>query len=82
MYIRLNNASVYLLHFIEEQGLSLQRHVCIGMNWISHTDLVKRVEHGKPLDNMPNFPLMPMGQPGKPGDDWTVGYTYYPTATN
>lgn len=52
--------------------------VCIGMNWISHADLAKRVQHGKALENQPNFAFMQMGQPG---GDWAVGYTDYPTAT-
>ncbi|KAF8966607.1 hypothetical protein BDZ97DRAFT_1657479 [Flammula alnicola] len=51
--------------------------ISIGLNWITHPDLVKRIEHGKPLDNRPDFALM---QTGKNGDSWGIGYTDYPVA--
>ena len=51
--------------------------ICIGFNWITHPDLAKRVEHGKPLDNIPDIPHLQT----KAGDDnWSKGYTDYPIA--
>jgi len=51
--------------------------VVIGFNWITHPDLAKRVEHGKPLDNIPDIPHLQT----KAGDDnWSKGYTDYPIA--
>ena len=51
--------------------------VVIGFNWITHPDLAKRVEHGKPLDNIPDIPHLQT----KPGEDnWSKGYTDYPIA--
>ncbi|KAF7293124.1 Oxidored-FMN domain-containing protein [Mycena kentingensis (nom. inval.)] len=29
--------------------------VFFGLNWLTHPDLAKRIEHGKPLDNVPDF---------------------------
>ncbi|KDR80287.1 hypothetical protein GALMADRAFT_265447 [Galerina marginata CBS 339.88] len=51
--------------------------ISIGFNWITHPDLVKRVEHGKPLDNAPDFPHL---QTNKNSGDWSTGYTDYLTA--
>jgi 2,4-dienoyl-CoA reductase-like NADH-dependent reductase (Old Yellow Enzyme family) len=51
--------------------------ISIGFNWITHPDLVKRVLHGKPLDNIPDIPHL---QWGKDGKDLTVGYTDYKVA--
>jgi 2,4-dienoyl-CoA reductase-like NADH-dependent reductase (Old Yellow Enzyme family) len=51
--------------------------VAIGYNFITHPDYVKRVLHGKPLDNAPDFIHL---QWGKDGKDFTVGYTDYPIA--
>ena len=51
--------------------------ICIGFNWITHPDLAKRVEHGKPLNNIPDIPHLQT----KAGDDnWSKGYTDYPVA--
>ena len=51
--------------------------ICIGFNWITHPDLAKRVEHGKPLDNIPDIQHLQT----KAGDDnWAKGYTDYPIA--
>ena len=51
--------------------------VVIGFNWITHPDLAKRVEHKKPLDNIPDIPHLQT----KPGEDnWSKGYTDYPIA--
>ncbi|KAF9009976.1 hypothetical protein BDQ17DRAFT_991760 [Cyathus striatus] len=52
--------------------------IAIGFNWITHPDLAKRVEHGKPLDNYPDIPHL---QWGKAEKDLAVGYTDYPEAT-
>ena len=49
--------------------------IFIGLNWITHPDLVKRVVHGKPLNNITDFAHI---HPGS--DDWSVGYTDYPSA--
>ncbi|KAF4610691.1 hypothetical protein D9613_007104 [Agrocybe pediades] len=51
--------------------------IAIGMNFLTHPDLVKRVLHGKPLDNVPDFAHM---QTNKNSGDWATGYTDYPTA--
>ena len=51
--------------------------ISIGFNWITHPDLVKRVEHGKPLDNIPDIAHLQT----KAGDDnWGKGYIDYPIA--
>ncbi|KJA24132.1 hypothetical protein HYPSUDRAFT_136934 [Hypholoma sublateritium FD-334 SS-4] len=51
--------------------------ISIGFNFITHADLVKRVKHGKPLDNAPDFPHL---QTNKTSTDWAAGYTDYPLA--
>ena len=51
--------------------------IFIGFNWITHPDLVKRVLHGKPLDNIPDIQHL---QSKNESGDWSVGYTDYPTA--
>lgn len=51
--------------------------IFIGMNWITHPDLTKRVEHGKALDNVPDYPHL---QAGKGENDMAIGYTDYPVA--
>jgi 2,4-dienoyl-CoA reductase-like NADH-dependent reductase (Old Yellow Enzyme family) len=51
--------------------------ISIGFNWITHPDLVKRVEHGKPLDNIPDIPHL---QTKASDDNWSKGYTDYPIA--
>ena len=51
--------------------------ICIGFNWITHPDLAKRVEHGKPLDNIPDIKHL---QTKAGEEDWAKGYTDYPTA--
>jgi len=51
--------------------------ISIGFNWITHPDLLKRVLHGKPLDNIPDFPHL---QAKSEAGDWSVGYTDYPVA--
>ncbi|KAF9478936.1 FMN-linked oxidoreductase [Pholiota conissans] len=52
--------------------------IFIGFNFITHPDLVKRVAHGKPLNNVPNIPHL---QTNKDSGDWATGYTDYPVAT-
>ncbi|KAF9459308.1 hypothetical protein BDZ94DRAFT_1268616 [Collybia nuda] len=49
----------------------------IGFPWITHPDLVKRVQHDKPLDNVPDIKHL---QWGKDASDFSVGYTDYPVA--
>jgi 2,4-dienoyl-CoA reductase-like NADH-dependent reductase (Old Yellow Enzyme family) len=51
--------------------------VFLGFQWITHPDLVKRVQHGKALDNAPDIAHLQL--PGDNGD-FSVGYTDYPTA--
>lgn len=51
--------------------------IVIGFNWITHPDLVKRVQHGKPLDNIPDIKHL---QAGKDDSALSVGYTDYPEA--
>jgi len=51
--------------------------IFIGFNWITHPDLLKRVLHGKPLDNIPDIPHL---QSKNESGDWSIGYTDYPTA--
>ncbi|KAF8966566.1 hypothetical protein BDZ97DRAFT_1917386 [Flammula alnicola] len=51
--------------------------ILIGFNFITHPDLVKRVLHGKPLDNIPDIPHL---QTNKSSTDWSAGYTDYPIA--
>jgi len=50
--------------------------IFIGFNWITHPDLVRRLEQGISLDNAPNYPAL---QPQKTETDWSIGYTDYPT---
>ncbi|KAF7303472.1 Oxidored-FMN domain-containing protein [Mycena indigotica] len=50
--------------------------VFFGLNWIAHPDLVKRIEHGKPLDNQIDFAHLY----GAEGVDPALGYTDYKTA--
>lgn len=52
--------------------------ILVGMNYITHPDLVERVIHGKPLDNIPDVPHL---QTNKASTDWRTGYTDYPIAT-
>ena len=48
--------------------------ICIRF---THPDLAKRVEHRKPLDNIPDIKHLQT----KAGEgDWAKGYTDYPTA--
>jgi 2,4-dienoyl-CoA reductase-like NADH-dependent reductase (Old Yellow Enzyme family) len=51
--------------------------IFIGFNWITHPDLLKRVLHGKPLNNIPDIQHL---QTKTEAGDWSVGYTDYPTA--
>ena len=48
----------------------------IGLDWITHPELAKRVLHGKPLDNVIDVSHVQ----GKPTQDWAVGYTGCPAA--
>ncbi|KAF8216741.1 hypothetical protein K438DRAFT_1914537 [Mycena galopus ATCC 62051] len=47
--------------------------VFMGMNWITHPDLGRRIKAGKQLDNAPNFTLLY----GAEGVDPALGYTDY-----
>ena len=51
--------------------------ISISFNWIMYPDLVKRVEHGKPLDNIPNIAHL---QTKASDNNWGKGYTDYPVA--
>ncbi|KAF8968284.1 flavoprotein NADH-dependent oxidoreductase [Flammula alnicola] len=51
--------------------------IFIGFNWITHPDLVKRVLHGKALNNVPDINHL---QTNKSEDNWSTGYTDYPVA--
>jgi len=53
--------------------------VGIGFNWITHPDLAKRVQHGKPLNNIPDIPRLQTKE-GDEEDTWSKGYTDYPVA--
>ncbi|KAF7292282.1 Oxidored-FMN domain-containing protein [Mycena kentingensis (nom. inval.)] len=50
--------------------------VDFGLNWLTHPDLAKRIQHGKPLDNVPDFAHLY----GEQGVDPSVGYTDYKVA--
>jgi len=50
--------------------------VVIGFQFITHPDLVKRVLHGKPLDNVPDFAHLQWGK--NADEDMSKGYTDYP----
>lgn len=49
----------------------------IGLDWITHPELAKRVLHEKPLGNVLEVPHTVQG---KPAQDWAVGYTGCPAA--
>ncbi|TFK38161.1 hypothetical protein BDQ12DRAFT_684066 [Crucibulum laeve] len=51
--------------------------ISIGFSWTTHPDLVKRTQHGKPLNNIPDIPHL---QWGKSEKDLRAGYTDYPEA--
>ncbi|KAJ3511992.1 hypothetical protein NLJ89_g3779 [Agrocybe chaxingu] len=51
--------------------------IFIGFDWVTHSDLVKRIKDGKPFDNAPAFHLLQAGQ----DEDWSKGYTDYPPAS-
>ena len=51
--------------------------IFIGFNWITHPDLLKRVLHGKALNNIPDIPHL---QAKSEAGEWSVGYTDYPVA--
>ncbi|KAG6811786.1 hypothetical protein H0H92_005856 [Tricholoma furcatifolium] len=79
----IKNAKVFVNGgVLPEEGASLVESgkadgIAIGFNWITHPDLAKRVQNGKPLDNTPDFQHL---QWGKGDSDFSVGYTDYPTA--
>lgn len=50
-----------------------------GMPSVLVPDLGKRFKYSKPLDNVPNFPLMQIGV-GEDPEKWDVGYNDYPAA--
>ncbi|CAA7267227.1 unnamed protein product [Cyclocybe aegerita] len=51
--------------------------IFIGFNYITHPDLVERIAHGKPLDNIPDIKHL---QTNKDSGDWATGFTDYPRA--
>ncbi|KAJ7639459.1 flavoprotein NADH-dependent oxidoreductase [Roridomyces roridus] len=50
--------------------------VFMGMNWLAHPDVGKRIQAGKALDNQPDFTTLYGGVEGNPG----AGYTDYKAA--
>lgn len=50
-----------------------------GMGWITHPDAAKRFEHGKPLDNQPEF-IHLYGKDGGTVEEQKKGYVDYPAA--
>ncbi|KAF8166378.1 hypothetical protein BJ912DRAFT_1002758 [Pholiota molesta] len=80
----INNAKIFLnAEVTPEEGEALVSAgkvdgITIGFNYITHSDLVERVLHGKPLDNIPDISHM---QTNKNSGDWRTGYTDYPIAT-
>ncbi|KAK2459474.1 hypothetical protein APHAL10511_008508 [Amanita phalloides] len=50
--------------------------ISFGFNYLIHPDLAKRIQYGKPLDNIPNFPHLY----GAGAKDLRPGYTDYPEA--
>jgi len=52
--------------------------VVFGMLWLTHPDLAKRIQFGKLIDNVPNYPLL-YGAGGTV-EDQRKGYTDYPAA--
>ncbi|KAK2467549.1 hypothetical protein APHAL10511_000404 [Amanita phalloides] len=64
-----------------EEGSELVRSgksdvVSFGFNYITHPDLAKRIQYGKPLDNAPDFQHLQ----GAGMQDLRIGYTDYPEA--
>lgn len=53
--------------------------VFFGFLWITHPDLAKRIEHGKPLDNTPDMAHLYLN--GGTVEEQRVGYSDYPAAT-
>ncbi|KAJ6569388.1 hypothetical protein B0H19DRAFT_937884 [Mycena capillaripes] len=51
--------------------------VFMGMNWIAHPDLARRIKEGKPLDNAPDYANLY----GAEGVDPALGYVDYKQAT-
>ena len=51
--------------------------IFIGFDWITHSDLTKRVLHDKPLNNILDIPHL---YTTTEASDWSVGYTDYPVA--
>ena len=51
-----------------------------GRLWISHPDLAKRIEHGKPLDTQLDFSQVYGAGPDVPEEALRKGYTDYPNA--
>lgn len=52
--------------------------VSMGMNYIAHPDVAKRVKHGKPLDNQLDFTTFYGAN--KDPREWRKGYADYPAA--
>lgn len=79
----INNAKLFLNGGVTpEEGSTLLASgkidgIFVGFSWITHPDLVKRVQHGKPLDNVLDIKHM---QWGKDDSSFDVGYTDYPAA--
>ncbi|KAF4611021.1 hypothetical protein D9613_006475 [Agrocybe pediades] len=52
--------------------------VVMGINWLTHPDLIKRLQHGKRLDNVPDM-IHLYGRNDR-SDDWRIGYVDYSVA--
>ncbi|KAJ7086297.1 hypothetical protein C8R43DRAFT_1174111 [Mycena crocata] len=50
--------------------------IFLGMNWVTHPDVGKRIQAGKALDNVPDFATLY----GAPGVDAALGYVDYKQA--
>ncbi|KAJ7746766.1 hypothetical protein DFH07DRAFT_588535 [Mycena maculata] len=70
------NGSVAPAEAEELVGTGKAAGVFIGINWITHPDLGKRIRAGKALDNAPDYTTLY----GAPGVDPALGYTDYKEA--
>ncbi|KAF7297517.1 Oxidored-FMN domain-containing protein [Mycena indigotica] len=57
-------------------GTGVVKGVFFGLHWLTHPDLTRRIEQGKPLDNAPDFAHLY----GTEGVDPAIGYTDYKVA--
>jgi 2,4-dienoyl-CoA reductase-like NADH-dependent reductase (Old Yellow Enzyme family) len=71
------NAGVTPAEAEELVGSGKAAGVFMGLNWISHPDLGRRIKEGKQLDNAPDFAHLY----GAEGVDPALGYVDYKEAT-